>query len=77
MIWAVTERRIIVWSFARRPGERAIGDYARGGIREVERPTVGGVWRTVRLNLNSGHQVQVQIGGNAADRLAEELRGAQ
>ena len=77
MIWAITDQRIIVWELARRPRSEPVGEYDRTAILRAQRPDVGGLWRTVVLTLRNEHEVVVQLGGDAADSLAQDLNGAE
>ncbi|HVV76245.1 MAG TPA: hypothetical protein VHC43_09440 [Mycobacteriales bacterium] len=76
MIWAVTDRRIIVWELARRPRGEPVGAYDRSAILHADRPDVGGLWRTVVLTLSDGEELVVQLGGDSADNLAKDLNAA-
>jgi hypothetical protein len=72
MMLVLTDRRLLVFG----PGGRGhdlgglLGSVARGDIISSHRPTVGGAWRTVRLELATGESVTMQIVGSGADTFA-------
>jgi hypothetical protein len=69
MMLVLTDRRLLVFC----PGGRLgglLGSVARGDIIAAHRPSLGGAWRTVRLELASGETVSMQIVGSGAERFA-------
>jgi hypothetical protein len=79
MVLVLTDLRLIVIARTGRKF-REVGDVLasvpRTDIAGASRPTVGGVWRTVLLDLASGATVTVQVAGSGADDLVGALTGA-
>jgi hypothetical protein len=77
MMLVLTDKRLLVFG----PGGRGhdlgglLGSVARGDIIASHRPTVGGAWRTVRLELATGETVTMQIVGSGADTFAAAFAG--
>jgi hypothetical protein len=72
MMLVLTDRRLLVFC----PGGNGhdlgglLGSVARGDIIAAHRPTLGGAWRTVRLEIATGETVSMQIVGSGAERFA-------
>jgi hypothetical protein len=73
MMLVLTDRRLLVFCPGGRNGHDLgglLGSVARGDIIAAHRPSLGGAWRTVRLELASGETVSMQIVGSGAERFA-------
>jgi hypothetical protein len=79
MVLVLTDLRLIVIARTGRKF-RDVGDVLasvpRPDIVGASRPTVGGVWRTVLLDLASGTTVTVQVAGSGAEDLVAALTGS-